>query len=827
MQPLDTIMSAVEIKLPIGISYWGLELDSIILHSKPITLEETKIVAELQRMFQRGDTVFFNAGAVEMPTGSVLVDLVRRMPGLRYDEEKGLTYNGRTIEEIRLNGDRFFQHDMAVALKNMPSDKIKYLKVYEVVNDTVNANSDKHLVMDMQTDKLYTDIVFANAKAGVTQKPKQYDLGGDLHRHLKGNREYSLNVVRIIALITYLPHERTSRTYVYASINDFQHNTMAGPQYEYSRFEDRTSSLRETMLLGHSQFDIGNTSMISQNKGFIMPMLLQMSGHFKKGINWNMNLNVGYRDNRSLSHSDNDTYTANPFVSGHDGELKTEEELHGIRQNSSRQTSHQNMKQTELDWSGGLSKRFGNDDAGIDMRVDYTNQKMKMRNTTRLTYYQLNDSVTEIDRLTSSPQDKATFSVAPRYNHRFGKMHHWGLNYTLTLNDDNIKYHYYNVMDDSLGVQSLATPVTDGLQMVDSLSYKSRNKRFQHDFGSNVTFQWKKYVLSASVNAAPTHQTVNTVKADGAESDRTYDAVLYSFSFNQSYTDSLNNRYGLRYDYRERLPLSMLFMNVTDYSDPLNIRTGSTSLHKMADHVFSFSFAQGFWLNFNSELTLSHNQQASKVVYDETTGRKVTSPVNINGNWSWNNNLNSMFRVFGIDVSYGVNYRFRHVENYTQEIGIVESVKSHVDYHDVRINLRTGFSNDDLLGSVEASYNLNSFNNSSRYGQYHTQGQFRLSGNLTYNLPWYIVVSTDCCYTLYHGYEMSSLNRGEFLLNLELSYKFLKSKLAELSLKCNDIFNQSRNITAQSNNYVWSESRSYGTTRYFLLSFKYRFNIMQ
>ena len=127
MQTLDTILDP-PMKKQSGVHVYTVELDSIVLRSNPLTTEEVEIVAELQRMYQRGDTVIFNADAYEMPTGSVLLDLVRRLPGLKYNDGK-MTYLGRDIEEIRLNGDSFFKRDMSIALNNMPTDKLKSLKV--------------------------------------------------------------------------------------------------------------------------------------------------------------------------------------------------------------------------------------------------------------------------------------------------------------------------------------------------------------------------------------------------------------------------------------------------------------------------------------------------------------------------------------------------------------------------------------------------------------------------------------------------------------------------------------------------------------------------
>ena len=104
METYDSIYSP-KAKRESGIQTFTVKIDSLVLHSNPLTTEEVEIVAELQRMYQRGDTVIFNADAYEMPTGSVLLDLVRRLPGLKYSDGK-MTYLGRDINEIRLSLDR-------------------------------------------------------------------------------------------------------------------------------------------------------------------------------------------------------------------------------------------------------------------------------------------------------------------------------------------------------------------------------------------------------------------------------------------------------------------------------------------------------------------------------------------------------------------------------------------------------------------------------------------------------------------------------------------------------------------------------------------------
>ena len=145
-------------------------------------------------MYQKGDTTVFNVDAYEMPEGTVLVQLVRRLPGLRYDNrKKQLTYKGRSIEEMRLNGDTFFKHDISIALKNMPNVKLKQVEVYETERDTLDATKGKMLVMDMKSKEEIKTVFFANAEAATADQKKKYRLTADANLYIKKGPQFSFN----------------------------------------------------------------------------------------------------------------------------------------------------------------------------------------------------------------------------------------------------------------------------------------------------------------------------------------------------------------------------------------------------------------------------------------------------------------------------------------------------------------------------------------------------------------------------------------------------------------------------------------------------------
>ena len=87
------------------------DMDTIWMEPQPITMREALIVEKLRKMYMSGDTVLFRTDAYEMPKGSMLLDLVRRLPGLDCSEDGKLTYLGKSIDELRLNGKEFFRMD--------------------------------------------------------------------------------------------------------------------------------------------------------------------------------------------------------------------------------------------------------------------------------------------------------------------------------------------------------------------------------------------------------------------------------------------------------------------------------------------------------------------------------------------------------------------------------------------------------------------------------------------------------------------------------------------------------------------------------------------
>ena len=120
-----------------------LDMGKVLLTPKTMSLQEAQIVGELKKMYMRGDTLVYNTDAFKMPKGSVLLELVRRLPGLYFSENGVLMYMDKRISEIRLNGEGFFTHDLQIALKNVPVKELEQVKVYDTVTEDGHENEER------------------------------------------------------------------------------------------------------------------------------------------------------------------------------------------------------------------------------------------------------------------------------------------------------------------------------------------------------------------------------------------------------------------------------------------------------------------------------------------------------------------------------------------------------------------------------------------------------------------------------------------------------------------------------------------------------------
>ena len=102
------------------------------------SLGEATVTATKVKFYHNGDTLVFNADAFNLAKGSMLDDLIRKMPGVRINENGEIFANGRKVESLLLNGREFFDGNGQLMLDNLPVYMVRHVQFFNRRSMSVN-----------------------------------------------------------------------------------------------------------------------------------------------------------------------------------------------------------------------------------------------------------------------------------------------------------------------------------------------------------------------------------------------------------------------------------------------------------------------------------------------------------------------------------------------------------------------------------------------------------------------------------------------------------------------------------------------------------------
>jgi len=794
MQTLDSIFSP-EAKREDGIQTYTVTLDSVVLRSNPITTREVEIVAELQRMYQRGDTIIFNADAYEMPSGSVLLDLVRRLPGLQYIDGK-MTYLGRDIEEIRLNGDSFFKRDMSIALNNMPTDKLKSLKVYEVPDDTLKKISDNHLVMDMETKEPMDRTVFANIAAGVTEHFDRYSVSASASAWKKNAGD------------------------AYAS---FSHSTIPS-EYSYSLKSENTSAslyldkqFKRVSVDGSMSYgrNYSENKDANYNKMF-MPEFTQNSVSESESSSGSHNLGGSASAYWNIDESNWLNINVSYSRTGSNGSNISTDSISNEGEGLISYTRQSNRNESTSDSYGmtlGYGSRFGKDDAySLHSYFSYNGSESEGMsfNESYSRFYQLGDSSRSVNHRILTPSDNNSFNGTVGLDRQMGVNGYVGVSYSFGYNNTVSSQNYEDIAADGT------------LSGVDSLHYDKRNSKLNNSLDVNYSYSDSLYRINLSAQASPTVMTIDDDQ-EGKNEHIRYTGIRYNANASFRFKVFGKSELGVGYNGNNGLPDVSQLSTVTDYSDPMNVHEGNNSLKNSFTHSVNAEFQFKSYMRTRVTYGTTLNEITTLTRLDRETGARRTSPANINGSWNMNEYLFLTYPFRDLSLNFTANHSFRHNVAYVQTFTDSDLKKSATDWNQLTFNLSGGYSDRFWLIQAETGYSIE--RSKSDYLD-KTNGGRRLSvsGNVSYETSFGLGASTTCTFNKPFGYEMAQTNRAECLWNVSLEYAFLKERQAEVRVTWRDILKSYNGFQASVSGTSWNESRSFGDTSMLVITFSYRFN---
>ena len=113
----------------------NLAMGNVVVSAEAIMLKGAVVTAMAQKVTLKEDTFVYNSAAYRTPEGSVVEELVKRLPGAEVSDDGTIKINGKEVKKILVDGKEFMTGDTKTALKNLPTSIIDKIKAYDEKSD--------------------------------------------------------------------------------------------------------------------------------------------------------------------------------------------------------------------------------------------------------------------------------------------------------------------------------------------------------------------------------------------------------------------------------------------------------------------------------------------------------------------------------------------------------------------------------------------------------------------------------------------------------------------------------------------------------------------
>lgn len=796
-----------------------------------IELGEAVVIGKAPEVTVRNDTVEYNADSYKVTEGSVLEDLLKKMPGVEVDSEGKITVNGKEVKKVMVDGKEFFSDDPKVASKNLPAKMIDKLQVLDKKSDMAQMtgfdDGEEETVINLTVKPGMKQGWFGNAYGGYGSKDR-YEGNAMVNRFVNNDQ------------ITFMGGANNTNNMGFSDLASTMFSGMGGgggrrggfgagsgitssgnaglnfskefkpdkltlggnTRYSHSDNDARSKSDRQNILPGDSS-SYDNSEAMSRTK----------SDNF--GVDFRLEwkpdtmTQLIFRPSFSFSHSMNDNFSDATTLDNERDTVNTNKssnysESNGYNLNASIDFSRKLNNKGRVfsaTLSGGNSDSYSD---GINRSdIVYFNQTDALKNSIidqRSRYdnkgFNYRAYVSWVEPIGHNNFIQATYSISQRKQEALKNVYN--------QDADGI----YNVLDSAYS-QSYRN---NFISQRASLSFKSQRAKFNYTIGLNLD---------------PSYSSSENFVGDTTLSKITRKVVNLSpmAQFNYMFDKRTNLR--IMYNGRTSQPSMTQLQPVADISDPTNITIGNPDLNPRYTNNVFIRFQQftpekqrAFMIMANGSYII--NDIVSYTSYNQETGVKTTTYKNVNGNYSGNVRMmlntplkNKKFSINSMTMASFANSNGYINEEKNTNRNLILSERGGIDfrssYLDLGVNGNIRYNA--TSNSLQKENNQNTFN----YGA---------GGYTTIYLPLNFKIESDVNWSTNSGYG-DGFKQNEVLWNASASKSFLKNNQGTLRFKIYDILQQrsniSRSITAS---YIQdSEYNTLGS--YFMVHFIYRFSIFK
>lgn len=830
--------------------------EPIMLKRAPRTLHEATVTATKVMMVMKGDTIVYNADAFELAEGSMLDQLISRLPGVKLNAGGVITVNGNRVSNLLIDGKDFFNGDANVALENLPAYMVKNVKSYQKAPDNAyltrkdnKPHADDPWVIDVTLKKEYHQGWIANAEAG----------GGTQNKYLG----------RVFG--TYFSDR--ARVGFYGNANNTNSNQRAGSD---GKWENEDAMMGENTLQKGGIFASFYGGKDSERP---IRFITTLEASHNKDVNESRGNSVNFYESGNTYGKVNSLYNSKNYNLNWIGALSIPTSFAYIHLD---QYFYYTSSSTNSQQQSVLS-RYILPDEWTNMTEGLVNSytDLSQSKASNLSYAALLDATVKLPHdkefsvnfavntrtstdKTNSLYNLITQGVEPttdfrnRYNHNkqqnlqllgsidyplieikksHGKIsHNISTNYHIEHQNQQGNRNFYRL--DRLGgdwalpdrkLLGQLPSTTDSLALATDWGNTNHTttRQTMHNVGLRYSFEKNDLYFHAALPMAFTRNVIDDLRMK----DQQRHIVKHYQWLQPSFSLSIKN-IKMSGSIAHTAPQMSLLLDVTDDSNPLFITKGNTTLKPT--NIYNATL--GYTLNktkhaqnLNAEWGYSAQQNAvgQARYYDAETGVTTSMAQNINGNWQTH-------------VTIGYACSLDKKQKWTFDVSATETFQNSVDFQQTSLmptSAKSEVKNWFMQGNVALAYHCKLFNAALKSAVDWQHATSKLTGFQTINsinhlytftnqwsLPWNMVIDTDLTYYVRSGYADHSMNSHEWIWNMAVAKRMLKSKALSLKLSGHDILAQRRSIVRTLNAQGRTETWHNVVPRYFMLSLVYHFS---
>lgn len=854
----------------IKVSEKDVAVGTIAMEPDAIMLKGATVTGQAAKVMLKADTFIYNAAAFRTPEGSVVEELVRRLPGAEVSDDGTIKINGKQVKKILVDGKEFMTGDTKTAIKNLPTNIIDRIKAYDKQSDMARVSGiedgEEETVLDFGIKAGMNKGVMVNADLGVGTKDRYAGriFGGVMKDDLKvflmtnanntndqgfpgggggggrfGGGRQGLNAMKMTGLN--LNYEKTNKLTIDGSI---RWNHSDGDTYSKSATES---------------FYSGTTSSFSNSR----------SQNFSRGNQWNGQMrlewqpdsmtNIMFRPNFSYSSNDatnwgmSATFDENPYDYSDDplSDIVNLAKKYNIVKNYNVNDGVNYSDSKTLRGMLQYNRRLNNRGRNITLQVNAnwgegTSESM----SNNYIYLFTTPDTTITNRYNLTPQDNWGYSLRANYSEPIADRVYlqFGYRYQYSYTKSDRKTYSLNGMDYS-GIEPIyrnfdayLNPLPYPLDYYEdqTLSRYSNYKNYTHTAELTLRVVRPTYNLNVGFQVIPqkSHFVQDYTKlVDGVttrlRADTTRTVTNFTPTVDFRWKKSQTGQLRLTYRANTQQPSISDLLDVYDDSNPLRITRGNPGLKPSFTQNINLFYNDYFTNHQRAVMTFvnfstTSNSVSNKTTYNTETGGTITRPENIDGNW--NSNLGFMFNTAIDSAGYFnmntfTNLSYNHNVGYVSVNSLSDSEKSVTKALGIGERLSASYRNEwfefELSGSLNYTYRRSELQSNNNLDTW----QFSYGAMTGVTAPWGTQLTTNINMQSRRGYSDESMNTNELIWNAQLSQSFLKGNALTLSLQFYDILQQQSTVSSILNAMQRSDTEYNAITSYAMVHVIYRLNL--